>query len=642
MAVFIETDEVWVGEGDGFARFIVRLSERSASAVSVDWETVAQSALSTDYGSAHGTLDFAPNEVEKVIEIPITNRFVAAEGLEFFSLAFSNPVGATVVDNRAIAFIVDNDTISPTPRIWAEDVVVDEGAGKAHVVVRLDAASTGNVSVEYATGNATASAESDYVARQGSLTFLAGEVTKTIAIDLVDGDSVESTENFFLRLSNAKGGEIAQSRASIVVKDDDGASSTSPTLQIKNAWVGEGDGFARFIVSLSSPTTSTVSVDLRTATGTAVSGDFGFVRNATLTFAPGEVSKTVVVEINNDTRVEALEQFYVDLTNATGAIIEAGTRGVATIVDNDAPAQATPLAALVPGATTFVRENADWIDVPIYLNAPSAGLLRLEYDTRGGTASEGKDFDGTSGTLVYRPGEVVKSVRVFLEDDQRFEKNETFVIDFKETSSGTSPSGLPFSTRVTISDDEAPIHGTSGVDRLNGTDFEDRIYGAGGNDVLRGGRGNDRLYGDAGNDKLYGDAGNDLINGGKGNDLMEGGAGEDELNGGRGRDRMSGDAGVDTFVFRSITESVRGSARDVIQDFSRRDDLIDLSDIDANASRRGDQKFSFIGSKAFSDHSGELRFKSGILSGDTDGDGRADFEIEVAGVGQLSAADFLL
>lgn len=168
--------------------------------------------------------------------------------------------------------------------------------------------------------------------------------------------------------------------------------------------------------------------------------------------------------------------------------------------------------------------------------------------------------------------------------------------------------------------------GTGAADQIYGSSAANKLWGDGGNDVLDGKSGNDTLYGGAGNDDLYGGLGNDKLYGGSGNDYLK------------------GEAGADTFIFTSVSDSRPGSARDVITDFSRaQDDYIDLRKIDADLTHSGNQAFDFIGSKGFSGEAGELRFSSsGILSGDVNGDGRADFEIKVAGLTKMYASDFFL
>lgn len=182
------------------------------------------------------------------------------------------------------------------------------------------------------------------------------------------------------------------------------------------------------------------------------------------------------------------------------------------------------------------------------------------------------------------------------------------------------------------------IHGLDGADMIQAQDGNDIVYGGNDDDTIRGEGGNDTLYGDAGNDKLYGGEGNDVIVGGAGNDVLEGGAGADVLTGG---------AGADTFIFRGTDIDGNGGAPDVITDFSRVEkDRISLSMIDAKSATDADDGFKFIGTNAFSKQAGELRYSvsngDSYVSGDTNGDGIADFTIIVKNMAALQVSDFLL
>lgn len=163
----------------------------------------------------------------------------------------------------------------------------------------------------------------------------------------------------------------------------------------------------------------------------------------------------------------------------------------------------------------------------------------------------------------------------------------------------------------------------SSIEGLIGSKYADNLRGNDAANTIKGGGGNDKFYGRGGNDKLYG---------GDGNDLLHGGAGADSL---------YGDAGADTFVFTSIKDSLPGT-RDTIRDFVRGVDHIDLRGIDANTKIAGDQAFTFIGSKAFTGSAGQLKFSSGVLSADVNGDRVADFQVNVSGLSALAKADFYL
>jgi Tol biopolymer transport system component len=114
--------------------------------------------------------------------------------------------------------------------------------------------------------------------------------------------------------------------------------------------------------------------------------------------------------------------------------------------------------------------------------------------------------------------------------------------------------------------------------------------------------------------------GADTISGGNGKDVIVGGPGPDVLRGGKG---------ADTFVYLSLADS-RPGKNDAILDFNAtQGDIIDLSAIDANAMKNGNQAFTFIGSKPFDGFPGRLRFSGGFLSADVHGDRIADFAIRV-------------
>ena len=210
----------------------------------------------------------------------------------------------------------------------------------------------------------------------------------------------------------------------------------------------------------------------------------------------------------------------------------------------------------------------------------------------------------TNGRLVFEPGQTDATVTVRLKQDYLLEGPEAFGLavaprdaaDFAPSTAGTT-------AIATIVD--AAIVGTDGNDRLLGTAFSDAIFGLAGADTLRGRDGSDRLAG------------------------------------GSGADRLRGDEGADRFIYKSANQAGLGPSRDVIEDFERKD-RIDLSGIDANEKRDGNQRFEFIGDKAFSETRGELSYRGDFVAGDTDGDGLADFQIFAEASFRLNADSFLL
>ncbi len=235
------------------------------------------------------------------------------------------------------------------------------------------------------------------------------------------------------------------------------------------------------------------------------------------------------------------------------------------------------------------------------------------------------------------------------------------------------------------------LYGTNSANVIDGLDGHNIIKGYGGNDTLRGGTGSDTLHGGTGADKLIGGDGrdtasysgattgvtvslanpgintgeaagdtfvsienltgsdfDDVIYGDGGANTLNGRAGNDKISGGAGADRLTGGLGADWFVFSSVADSSPSSAgRDTILDFARtHGDKIDLQAIDANTGEGGDQAFTFIGTAAYSNTAGELRYRINgsetIISGDVNGDGVADFRIALDRGLAMLGTDFWL
>lgn len=140
---------------------------------------------------------------------------------------------------------------------------------------------------------------------------------------------------------------------------------------------------------------------------------------------------------------------------------------------------------------------------------------------------------------------------------------------------------------------------------LKGGDLADQFVGTEFGDTLSGGKGGDDLQGAAGADQILG------------------GNGSDTLSGGDGQDSLTGDAGADVFVFGSAAEAGSTASPDRITDFTHNLDRIDLRGFMAGG--------SFIGAAGFGGHAGEVRYQAGILSGDRDGNGSADWAIVLTG-----------
>lgn len=249
--------------------------------------------------------------------------------------------------------------------------------------------------------------------------------------------------------------------------------------------------------------------------------------------------------------------------------------------------------------------------------------------------AETRTFSGTA------PAGVTSAISVRVTATDTFNTSASDEFQLSVASAYNRISGTAAANRIDGTNGADSIQGLGGNDTLNGRNGNDLIDGGTGSDTLSGGDGRDQLLGGDNDDLLNGDGGDDRLTGGNGNDTLRGGSGADWLDGGAGADTLTGNAGADTFDFNALTDSRPGS-RDTITDFNRADDMIDLTGIDANTSLAGDQAFFLIGNAAFSNQAGQLRYANGVLSGDVNGDGIADFEVRIQGNVALDVTDFWL
>ncbi len=237
--------------------------------------------------------------------------------------------------------------------------------------------------------------------------------------------------------------------------------SATPALSVNDVSVTEGNTGttgASFTVSLSVASSETVTVNWATADGNATAGSDHTAAGGSLTFAPGETSKTVTVAVQGDTTDEPGETFFVNLSNPSGATIGDG-QGAGTITDDDAaptlsigdvtqvesagPAVFTVTLSAASGAVVadgqgvgtildddpFVLnvdnpsavESAGAIVYTVTLSQPSSQEVTVNDAAEDYLAFAGPDYTAVSGTLVFAPGETVKTVVVPVTDDNRRE-----------------------------------------------------------------------------------------------------------------------------------------------------------------------------------------------------------------------------
>ena len=224
------------------------------------------------------------------------------------------------------------------PTIHVSSPTVTEGntgTSNCVFVVTLSAPDASTITVDYSTADNTASAGTDYSSASGTLSFPPGTTELPVSVQ-VNGDIVsEKNESFFLILSNPVNAALAGSLALGSIIEDD-AQPNIPDITIDDPPAVVEGGTITFTVSLSSSSVQPVQVSFVTTDGTAkVAADYAAAAGV-LTFYPGETSKSVFVNTNDDSEAEAgpAEVFFVNLVNPVNGTI-ADVQGSGQVTDNE-------------------------------------------------------------------------------------------------------------------------------------------------------------------------------------------------------------------------------------------------------------------------------------------------------------------
>jgi predicted extracellular nuclease len=448
----------------------------------------------SDYVAQSGTGTIASGSNSTTITV-VVNGDTAIEGNETVLVNLTAPSGATIADAQGVGTITNDDVATPGT-LSIDNVTSAEGnAGTTAFTftVTRTGGSSGTVTVDYTTSLGAASATNanaaDLTAASGTLTFLDGQTSQTITVQ-VNGDAAfESDEAFSVVLSNATGGgSITTATGTGTIINDDVA--VPGTLAIGNVTLAEGNTGTTaftFTVTRSGGSDGTVAVDYATTLGTADAGDLTPV-SGTLTFLNGETTKTITVLVNGDYVLEADEGFSIGLSNATGGATITTATGNGSITNDDFAA-----AVVTIDDVSVAEGNVGGTNVLTFTVTRSTndGTFTIDYATANGTATSG-DYTPASGTLTFTAGgALTQTVTVPVSGDVVYEGNETVLVNLSNlvSSVGVASIGDAQGVGTITNDDPLPalsignatiIEGDAGTVTLVYTITADGVAPAGG------------------------------------------------------------------------------------------------------------------------------------------------------------------
>ena len=458
-ALQVSIEDTSIAEG-GVARFVLRLSELSDTAVSVDWRTRDGAAVAgEDFtgASAWQTVTFAPGQLAKTIEVQTSSDDVF-EPDETFSVELGNPVGATIADGTGEASI---ENATPVPGISIDDVEVNEG-GAATFSVSLDRVSYLDVTVEWRTEDGRAVSGDDYtgVGQARSLVIPAGQRSATVSVQTLDNSKWKSDNHFLVTLRNPVDATIADGTGKGVIIENDPA---HPTVSISDGTGSEG-GAVTFEVSLDKVWQTDVTVNLSLGNGgggetAEQSVDFKVPDESSITIPAGRQSAEFKVRTFYDKYAESDETFTVSLQSPGDEYPLGRSTATGTIQNVDESLLPTPPTVSLADVTA--TESDGTVRVPVHFDRAVEPGERIFFRMRlfDGSAEIGRDFwrlnsdDATRLYVVEGNGTNQAFIPYRLVNDNHSEGDERFVLEIFNVDGAFLADGT---STVTILDDDAP------------------------------------------------------------------------------------------------------------------------------------------------------------------------------------------
>jgi hypothetical protein len=336
----VSINDVTVTEGNTgslSATFTLTLSAAYGQPVTVHFATADGSATAgSDYTAASGDVTIPAGQTTWPVTVAVLGDRLP-EPTENFFVNLSGVTNGFIGDGQGVGTILDNE-----PRISVNDMTVTEGntgSISATLTVSLSVAYDQPVTVHYATADGSATAGSDYTGvTDATVTIPAGQTSQTFTVAVLGDRLAEPTENFFINLGSPSGNaEITDGQGVVTILDNE------PRIFINDVSKLEGNGNGKnsttafvFTVSLSVAYDQAVTVHFATADGTAKVSDNDYVAaSGTVTFAPGETTKTITVSVKGDKKNEPDEWFAVDLSGASSNALISDPQGIGWILNDD-------------------------------------------------------------------------------------------------------------------------------------------------------------------------------------------------------------------------------------------------------------------------------------------------------------------
>lgn len=303
-------------------------TDRSASYISGSGSNTLVFSYIVSSGDTSGDLDYVATN--SLTSGTISDLVGNAAVLTLASPGASGSLGS----NKNIQI----DTSSATVSFSQSSISVNEADGTGSVTVSLSSATTGSITVDYTITTGTASGSgTDFTLASGTVTITNPATSADINFSINDDSLDEPSENFSISLSNPIGVVLGSTtNMAVTILDNDDA----PTIQFSGTTGNSTDESSTnrtVTLTLSDASGQSVQVEIIDSGGTATSGtDYTSIGSPlTVTFDPGETSKTVTIAVIQDTIYEGNETVSLSLQNPVGASLGTNTSFLFSIIDDE-------------------------------------------------------------------------------------------------------------------------------------------------------------------------------------------------------------------------------------------------------------------------------------------------------------------
>ena len=450
---------ITVDESSGTVDVTLLRSGSLTGLASIFYQTVAGTATSGfDYQSINNRQAlFTGGKEELTVSIRINQDF-QKEGPETFLLQLFNPNTGTIIgSNKDLTITIQDDDVATIE--WSEGVVrVGEDASSVELIATRSGGTGFSASVDYNTTGGTASPVFDFQSKSGTLNFLAGEVQKSVFINITNDTQSESDEEFTVQLSDPNSAELgSQGQVRVIIEDDESSPGTIG-WNVSSIQKSEGGLEVELVAQRTGGSLGSVSVQYATSDGSAANGTDYIGSSGFLNWGAGSTTpRSVTITILEDQMDESDETFNLILSNLVGDADLGQSTAIITIQDNDEISSAGTVG-FTTGILT-VEESVGVAFVSVSRIGGSSGELEVSYSFTDSTAVRGSDFTGVDGVLQWSDGDVQNKFISFpIIDDGVFESDESFVISL----AASIPEILNESSaiNVVIEDDDVASQGT--------------------------------------------------------------------------------------------------------------------------------------------------------------------------------------